>query len=59
MPTSMAMQPAILMALLMNITRPFGSESANAPTKGASTDERHDESLLQDGRVPAWRMHLL
>src|SRR4030067_846800 len=37
MPASIARQPASLMMLLMNITRPLGSESANAPTKGAST----------------------
>ena len=30
-------QPRILMPLVISITRPFGIESANAPTTGAST----------------------
>ncbi|CPH82228.1 Uncharacterised protein [Bordetella pertussis] len=31
------MQPATLSALVMNITRPLGNESAKAPTNAAST----------------------
>ena len=36
MPSS-RMQPSSLMALVRNITRPFGMASAKAPTKGASS----------------------
>ena len=36
-PASISRQPATLIALDRNITRPLGSASANAPTTGAST----------------------
>ena len=35
--TASATQPKILIALVISITRPFGIESAKAPTTGAST----------------------
>ena len=36
MSNSISAQPTTLIALVISITRPFGIESANAPTSGAS-----------------------
>jgi hypothetical protein len=39
----------------MNITRPLGFESANAPTKGRQQDVGNDEELLQQRHMPVRR----
>ncbi len=56
-PNSKMRQPTTLIELVMNITCPFGRESANAPTKAASTTYDRTKNSFRSGIIQfgAWR----
>ncbi len=53
----MIRQPITLIELVMNITRPFGRESAKAPTYAANTTYDNTKNSFSSGviQLGAWR----